>query len=139
MIALGSLSAYEDVQAIIKDKVGQFLSGEQKLRSLSTNSSVTISSKAQGLLVTQKQLEADLGQAQATVAKFQTGAWTIGEMIEASDTAYRMLQQIRDTDALANEAAGIIATDSIISMAYAPYALLAVAGIIVGAMMLKKK
>jgi len=104
MEALGTLNAFEAEQAVIKTKVGEFLSAEAKLRRLAVHPSVSIQARANGLLVKQKQIETELGPAQANVAKFQSGAWTFGDMYQVSNAAWSLLAHLKDVEKLESEA-----------------------------------
>lgn len=107
MIGLGTLSAFEDVQAILKGKVGEFLQAEQKLRSLAQHPTITIRSKASGLLAVHALLEKEMGEAQTKIAQFQTGAWSISDAIALGDVGTRLLSHLRDVASLERQAGGV--------------------------------
>lgn len=106
MEACGTLNGFEDVEALIKSKVGEFLAAQAKIRTLLRNPSPSIMQKAKALEVDQKFLEGELGKAQASLANFQSGAWTFGEMIGVSDTAARIVKHLGNVSALEKEASG---------------------------------
>lgn len=108
MIGLGTLSAFEDIQALLKSKLGEFLAAEQKLRSLVQNPSITIRSEANGLLAVQKSLEAELGTAQTKIANFQAGAWSFSDAIELGDIGTRLLSHLRNVASLEARAGGVV-------------------------------
>jgi len=107
MIGLGTLSSFEDVQALIKGKLGDFLIAEQKLRSLSTHPSISIRSEANGLLAVQKLLEGELGTAQTKIANFQAGAWSISDAIGLGDVGTRLLAHLKNVASLEARAGGV--------------------------------
>jgi len=109
MIALGSLSAFEDIQSLIKSKLGEFLAAEQKLRTLALNPSITIRSEANGLLAVQKMLEKELGTAQTKIENFQTGAWSISDAIALGDVGTRLLSHLKEVASLEARAGGVVA------------------------------
>jgi len=108
MIGLGTLSAFEDVQALIKGKVGEFLAAEQTIRKHMQNPSVTIRGKAAGLLGAHQALEIELGGAQAKIAQFQTGAWSFSDVITLGDVGTRLLQHLSSVASLEREAGGVV-------------------------------
>ena len=108
MIGLGTLSAFEDVQALLKSKLGEFLAAEQKLRSLSVNPSVTIRSEASGLLAAQKILEGELGTAQAKIANFQAGAWSFSDAIALGDIGTRLISHLQKVASLEARAGSVV-------------------------------
>lgn len=105
MIALGTLAAYDELQAMIKGKIGDFLNAESKLMSLQNNPSPSIRAKAAGLMAAHKTLEGDLSVAQGNVAKFQSGAWSFGDIITTGEIGGRLLNHVQAVDALEKEAA----------------------------------
>lgn len=104
MIALGTLAAYEELQAMIKGKIGDFLNAESKLMALQNTSSPSLKAKAAGLLAAHKMLESDLSVAQANVTKFQSGAWSFGDIITTGEIGGRLLTHVQQVDALEKEA-----------------------------------
>jgi len=108
MIGLGTLSAFEDVEALIKGKLGEFLAADQKLRTMAVNPSVTIRSEANGLLVTQKRLEQELGTAQAKIENFKTGAWSISDAIALGDVGTRLLSHLKNVASLEARVGGVV-------------------------------
>lgn len=114
MIGLGTLSAFEDVQALLKSKLGDFLAAEQKLRRLATNPSISIRSEANGLLAVQKSLEAELGTAQAKIAQFQAGAWSFSDAISLGDVGTRLISHIQNVASL-EARAGNVVTSGLVS------------------------
>jgi len=108
MIALGTLSAFEDVQALLKGKVGEFLAAEQKLRSLAQNPTVTIRSQAAGLLAAHMMLEKEMADAQTKITNFQTGAWSISDAIKLGDVGTRLLMHLKKVASLEMQAGGVV-------------------------------
>jgi len=108
MIALGTLSAFEDVQALLKGKVGEFLAAEQKLRTLAQSPSISIRSEAAGLLAVHMQLEKEMSEAQTKIANFQTGAWSISDAITLGDVGTRLLSHLRKVTSLEGRAGGVV-------------------------------
>lgn len=108
MISLGSLSAFEDVQALLKGKVGEFLIAEQKLRSMSQSPSVSIRSQAAGLLAEHALLEKEMGEAQAKIEAFQTGAWSFSDVIALGDVGTRLLSHLKSVASLERQAGGVV-------------------------------
>ena len=112
MIGLGALNPMDDVQAVIKDKVGEFLQAEQKLRRLLSNSSASIRAEAAGLLAAQKLLEGDLSIAQTKAAQFQTGAWSISDVFTLGDIGTRLIGHLRNVTSLEQRALGVTSPSS---------------------------
>ncbi len=108
MIGLGTLSAFEEIESLLKSKLGDFLTAEQKLRSLQNNPSITIRAKASGLLAVQKSLETEMKDAQTKIANFQTGAWSISDAIALGDVGTRLLSHLKDVASLEKEAGGVV-------------------------------
>mgnify|MGYP001491025289 CR=1 FL=1 len=129
MIALGSLAAFEELQAMIKGKIGDFLNAERKLQVLMNSASVSIKSKATGLMAAQKSLEADLSIAQGNVEKFQSGAWSFGDIITTGEIGNRLLQHISQVNQLEKEANNMTVIKDSSPTNYAPYVVVAVAAL----------
>lgn len=129
MIALGSLAAFEELQAMIKGKIGDFLNAERKLQVLMNSASVSIKSKATGLMAAQKSLEADLSIAQGNVEKFQSGAWTFGDIISTGEIGSRLLQHVNQVDQLEKEASTVTVINNTPQVNYVPYVVVAVAAL----------
>ena len=129
MIALGSLAAFEELQAMIKGKIGDFLNAERKLQVLMNSASVSIKSKATGLMAAQKSLEADLSIAQGNVEKFQSGAWSFGDIITTGEIGNRLLQHISQVNQLEKEANNRTVIKDSSPTNYAPYVVVAVAAL----------
>lgn len=108
MLALGTLSAFEDIQALLKGKVGEFLAAEQKLRTLAQNPSISIRSEASGLLAAHMLLEKEMTSAQAKIANFQTGAWSISDAISLGDVGTRLLSHLKNVASLEMRAGGVV-------------------------------
>jgi len=108
MRALGSLSAFEDIQALLKSKLGEFLAAEQKLRTMQVNPSITIRSQAAALLAEQKVLEGELGSAQTRIAQFQKGAWSLSDAIALGDVGTRLLTHLGKVANLERSAGGVM-------------------------------
>ena len=107
MIGLGTLSLMEDAQALIKNKVGEFLQAEQKLRRMLTNESASIRAEAAGLLAAQKVLEGDLSIAQTIATQFQQGAWSLDKVFTLGDIGTRMVKHLNDVTSLEQRALGV--------------------------------
>jgi len=116
MIALGSLSAFEDIQALLKSKVGEFLAAEQKLRTMQVNPSISIRSQAAGLLAEHAILEKELGNAQTKIAQFQQGAWSISDVISLGDVGTRLISHLNKVAKLEQAAGGIFVPSTGISL-----------------------
>ena len=129
MIALGSLAAFEELQAMIKGKIGDFLNAERKLQVLMNSASVSIKSKATGLMAAQKSLEAYLSIAQGNVEKFQSGAWSFGDIITTGEIGNRLLQHISQVNQLEKEANNMTVIKDSSPTNYAPYVVVAVAAL----------
>jgi len=129
MIALGSLAAFEELQAMIKGKIGDFLNAERKLQVLMNSASVSIKSKATGLMAAQKSLEADLSIAQGNVEKFQSGAWSFGDIITTGEIGNRLLQHISQVNQLEKEANNMTVIKDSSPTNYVPYVVVAVAAL----------
>ena len=109
MIGLGSLNPMEDVQALIKGKVGEFLQAEGTIRRYLTHVSASIRSDAAGLMAAHKTLEQELGSAQAKIAQFQSGAWSLSDVIALGDVGTRLLQHLSRVASLERSASGVMA------------------------------
>lgn len=107
MIGVGSLSPMEDAQALIKGKIGEFLSKERVIRQHMTSPSASIRSEAAALLGAQKTLEAELGTAQTKIAQFQQGAWSIADVMTLGDVGARLLQHLSSVTKLDQRARGV--------------------------------
>lgn len=107
MIGLGTLSPIEDIQALIKGKVGEFLQMETTLRQLMQHSSASIRAEAAGLMAEHKLLEGELGSAQAKIAQFQQGAWSFTDVIALGDVGTRLLQHLSKVTSLGQKAGGV--------------------------------
>lgn len=129
MIALGTLAAFDELQAMIKGKVGDFLNAERKLQILMNSASVSIKAKATGLMAAHKALEADLSVAQENVSKFQSGAWTFGDIITTGEIGNRLLQHVNQVDQLEKEASNVTVINKTPSADYTPYVVVAVAAL----------
>lgn len=130
MISLGSLAAFEEVQAMIKAKIGDFLQAEQTLRRLTQSPSVSIKSKANGLLAAQKTLEGDLAVANENVAKFQSGAWSFGDIITTGDIGTRLYNHVEQVKRLEKEADGVVQPAAAQVVDYAPYIVVGIAALL---------
>jgi hypothetical protein len=129
MIALGTLAAFDELQAMIKGKVGDFLNAERKLQILMNSASISIKAKATGLMAAHKALEADLSVAQENVSKFQSGAWTFGDIITTGEIGNRLLQHVNQVDQLEKEASNVTVINKTPSADYTPYVVVAVAAL----------
>lgn len=130
MIGLGALNPMDDVQALIKSKVGEFLQAEQILRRQLSNSSASIRAEAAGLLAAQKVLEGDLSIAQTKAAQFQTGAWSLADVFTLGDIGTRLIGHLRAVTSLEQRALGV--TPSTIGLSMPSMAMIgavAVAGV----------
>ena len=130
MIALGTLAAFDELQAMIKGKVGDFLNAERKLQVLMNSASISIKSKATGLMTAHKALEADLSVAQESVSKFQSGAWTFGDIISTGEIGSRLLQHVNQVDQLEKEASTVTVINNTPQVNYTPYVVVAVAALL---------
>lgn len=108
MIGLGSLNPMEDVQALIKGKVGEFLQAEGTILKYLTHVSASIRAQAAGLLAEHAALEGELGSAQAKIAQFQQGAWSLSDVIALGDVGTRLLQHLSKVTSLERSAGGVI-------------------------------
>lgn len=108
MDGVGSLGIMDDAQALIKGKVGEFLMAETRLRQLLQNISVSIRAEAAGLMAVHKSLEVELGSAQAKIAQFQQGAWSIAEGLTLADVGRRLLEHLSDVTSLERRAGGVV-------------------------------
>jgi len=108
MRGLGTLSAFEEVQAVIKSKLGEFLAAEQKLRSLQVNPSISIRTEATGLLAEQMLLEKALGDAQTKISQFQQGAWSISDAMAIGDVGTRLIAHLQKVARLEQTARGVV-------------------------------
>lgn len=108
MDGIGSLGAFEEVQALLKSKVGEFLAAEQKLRTLQVNPSVSIRSEATGLLAEQMLLEKALGDAQTKISQFQQGAWSISDAMAIGDVGTRLVSHLNKVARLEQTAGGVV-------------------------------
>lgn len=131
MISLGSLAAFEEVQAMIKSKVGDFLQAERTLQQLAQSPSISIRSKANGLLASQKMLEGDLAKANENVAKFQSGSWSFGDIITTGEIGTRLYQHVEQVKQLEKEASGVVSSAQVEFMDYAPYAIVGIAALLI--------
>lgn len=120
MIGLGSLSAFEDVQALIKGKVGEFLQAEQALRRLTAHPSVSVRAQANALLAEHTVLEGELGTAQSKIAQFQTGAWSLSDVISLGDVGTRLIQHLGKVTSLERSASGVTSPLSVMSGSMVP-------------------
>lgn len=130
MIGLGTLSAFEDVQALLKGKVGEFLQAEQKLRRLEQSPAISIRSQASGLLAVHMRLEKEMGDAQTKIAQFQTGAWSISDAISLGDVGTRLLTHLRNVASLEQQAGGVVQPGLSTSMTWPVIGLAAVAAVL---------
>ena len=116
MIGLGTLSAFEDIQALLKSKLGEFLVAEQALRRLTQHPTVTIRSQANVLLAEHTALENEMKNAQAKIAQFQAGAWSFSDVIALGDVGTRLLSHLQKVAGLERQvgsrvpAAGLLPT-----------------------------
>ena len=108
MISLGTLSPFEDIQALIKGKVGQFLSAETSIRQMMQNASASIRSQAAALLGEHQALEGELGDAQTKITAFQSGSWSISDVISLGDVGTRLIQHLGKVTSLQNQAGGVM-------------------------------
>ena len=129
MIALGTLAAFEELQAMIKGKVGDFLNAERKLQILMNSASISIKSKATGLMTAHKALEADISIAQENGSKFQSGAWTFGDIISTGEIGSRLLQHVNQVNQLEKEASTVTVANNTPQVNYTPYVVAAVAAL----------
>lgn len=112
MIGLGSLSPMEDVQALIKGKVGEFLMAETAIRQQLQNISASIRAEAAGLMAEHKTLEVELGSAQSKIAQFQSGAWSLADVITLGDVGTRLLRHLSKVASLGQRASGVVASST---------------------------
>lgn len=108
MDAIGGLGAFEEVQALLKSKVGEFLAAEQKLRTLQVNPSISIRTEATGLLAEQMLLEKALGDAQTKISQFQQGAWSISDAMAIGDVGTRLIAHLNKVAKLEQAAGGVV-------------------------------
>ena len=127
MIALGTLAAFDELQAMIKGKIGDFLNAERKLQILMNSASVSIKAKATGLMAAHRSLEADLSIAQENVNKFQSGAWTFGDILTTGEIGNRLLLHVSQVDALEKEANNVTVIKNGVDVDYVPYIVMGVA------------
>ena len=107
MDALGALGAFDEIQAQLKAYAGEFLSADAKLRSLTNNPSLEISTKAQQLLAEHKVLEEKAMDAQGKIEAFKNGAWTMSDVIEMSGLALNLQQHLSAVNRLQTQAGGV--------------------------------
>jgi hypothetical protein len=107
MIGLGTLSPFEDVQALIKGKVGEFLQAEGIIRKYLQHTSASIRAEAAGLLAEHTLLEGELGSAQTKIAQFQQGAWSFSDVISLGDVGTRLVQHLSKVTSLEQKATGV--------------------------------
>lgn len=141
MDALGALGAFDEIQAQLKAYAGEFLSADAKLRSLTGNPSLEISTKAQQLLAEHKVLEAKAMDAQGKIAAFQNGAWTMSDVIEMSGLALNLQQHLSAVNRLQTQASGVMMINSPFNdelMQYLPMIGVGVVGVIGLTMLMKK-
>ena len=93
------------------------------------SASVSIKSKATGLMAAQKSLEADLSIAQGNVEKFQSGAWSFGDIITTGEIGNRLLQHISQVNQLEKEANNMTVIKDSSPTNYVPYVVVAVAAL----------
>lgn len=108
MDAAGGLGAFEEVQALLKSKVGEFLAAEQKLRTMQVNPSISIRTEATGLLAEQMLLEKALGDAQTKISQFQQGAWSISDAMAIGDVGTRLIAHLNKVAKLEQAARGVV-------------------------------
>ena len=138
MIGLGTLSAFEDIQALLKAKVGEFLAAEAKLRALAQNPSITVRSQANGLLAEHAVLEKEMSNAQSKIAQFQTGAWSISDAITLGDVGTRLLSHLGKVISLEQQASGVVQPGLLTGQDIAPMlGLAAVASVLLYTMLRK--
>ena len=107
MIGLGTLSPMEDVQALIKGKVGEFLMAETTIRQYLQHVSASIRAEAAGLMAEHQTLEVELGSAQTKIAQFQQGAWSLADVITLGDVGTRLLRHLSKVASLGQKAGGV--------------------------------
>lgn len=131
MIGLGTLSPMEDAQALIKSKLGEFLQTEQVLRRQLSSNSASIRADAAGLLAAHVVLEGELGGAQAKIAQFQQGAWSLDSVFTLGDLGIRIVNHINDVASLEQRALGVTSPSSFGSLSSTTmmYGAVAVAGV----------
>jgi len=139
MDALGYLGAFDEIQAQLKAYAGEFLLADAKLRSLTNNPSLDISTKAQQLLAEHKVLESKAMEAQGKITAFQNGSWTMSDVIEMSGLAFNLQQHLGAVNRLQSQASGVVAINSMSDnlMQYLPMIGIGVIGV-VGLLALKK-
>ena len=130
MISLGTLSPFEDIQALIKGKVGEFLSAETSIRRLMSNASASVRSQAAALLGTHKALEGELGETQKKVTAFQQGSWSISDVIDVGDVGTRLIQHLGNVKDLEKQAGGVVVASGLPSGILPALGIAAVAGAI---------
>ncbi len=99
---LGQDEILENIQGLIQGQVGVFLQLKSQLQEMSRSPVLTISDKANQLLVAQNQLETELPNA---IAKSQTGSTS--DIISASGFFIMMEKQIHDVGNLREEYASL--------------------------------
>lgn len=122
MIALGTLSAFEDIQALLKGKVGEFLAAEQKLRSMAQSPAISIRSQAAGLLAAHMLLEKEMTNAQTKIENFQSGAWSISDAISLGDVGTRLLLHLKKVTELEQQAGNVVTQAATVPSFVLPYA-----------------
>lgn len=88
MQALGGLNPLYTLEAELQAKIGNFLSAKKELIDLRDTSSLTISSKASGLLVKQYSLENNLTDVLKSVELAKQGMYTFANINEIATFIY---------------------------------------------------
>lgn len=118
MQALGQLSPVLTVEAKIQERVAKFLAMKSVIAKLMKHSSLTISSRASGLLNIQYQLETELQQALAVVERMKKdGIPSFSNLAYLGNFAYSLESHIGAVQALEKNAAlpgaGLVDEESI--------------------------
>lgn len=131
MDGMGALGQLTELEAAIQSKVAEFLAAKQKLVQLRYHSSITIKSRAEGLMAIQTRLEAELPVVLKKIETFKEGGWQ--SVLEIGDFAHRMLTHIKSVNQLRRDAGQTVVDIPLISIDWSvwaiPIAILAAAGI----------
>ncbi len=110
MKAQGTLGALPEVEAFIQARVGKFLGLKQQLVMLRNSPSLSVKSRAEGLLSIQLSLEAELNVVLEKIKTFKEGGWQ--STLEIADFGSRMEKQIKRVNQLRKDSGQVVAPET---------------------------
>ncbi len=109
MRARGTLGALPEVEAFIQARVGKFLGLKQMLVMLRNSQSLSIKSRAEGLLSIQLSLESELNMVLEKIKTYKEGGWQ--STLDIADFGARMEKQIKRVSQLRQDAGQVVAPE----------------------------